>query len=296
MRIGRSLPFLGAPVGWNPRVPTLTFAGSANTDFYSNGANRSIVVTSGSVAHTMGAWVEVVASTTSDIDGFNLIVSINQIASTDTSALLDIGVGASGSEVVIVPYLSVGHQGQGAEIAYKIPVFVPSGSRIAIRVQSVRTSQNITILFVGALSCTTNQTPTPVLSLTSSTVQYGADTATSNLTLLTAPGSLNTKGAWTEIAAATTESLQGLTVMLSGGPSGNYTAANCLVDIAVGASGSEIIVLDNYQISVSANENVTARISNTFAACDIPAGSRISMRYQRSANQAIYGGFIGIPK
>jgi hypothetical protein len=287
---------VGAPVGWNPRVPTLTFAGSSNTDFFSSSQQRTVVATSDSVAHTMGAWAEVVASTSSDINGLNFAIQVNQVNGTDTSTLMDIGVGASGSEVVIVPFLSVGHQGGGVEIVFKIPVFVPAGSRVAIRIQSVRTSQNITVAFWGAISCTTNQTPVPVSLLKSSTVQYGADTATSNLTLLTAPGSLNTKGAFTEITAATAEPLQGVVIMVSGGPSNTYTASANLVDIGVGAAGSETVVLNNFQLVVGGNETLSAARSNTFAACDIPAGSRISMRYLRTGNQAIYGGFIGIPK
>lgn len=299
MRIDRSLPFLGMPVGWNPQLVRPIMKMSENMDLFSTTTTAlQKTMTSDSVAHTMGAWSEVVASTSSDIYGLIFRVTNNQTGGTDCSALMDIGVGAAGSEVVVAPFVDISFQGTAAGILFEhqIPVYIPSGSRIAMRCQSVRTSRSISVDFRGALSTDISEQRLKTQWLPQSLVSYGHNTATSNLTVLTAPASFNTKGAWKEIVAATSEPLQGIVIFANAGPTTAMQASNYLVDVGLGASGSETVIAANSWFRSTTAESSFSESFLRMYPVDVPAGSRLSMRYQRSAAVALYASIIGIPK
>jgi hypothetical protein len=57
-----------------------------------------VSVTTGGTAHTMGAWVEVVASTSQVWDWVGIDPQTTFVNTADTRTLLDIGIGPSGSE------------------------------------------------------------------------------------------------------------------------------------------------------------------------------------------------------
>lgn len=104
-----------------------------------------------SVANPAGAntkaatWTELIAATTFDALYVQVIVGVNNASNTDTSAIIDIGIGASTAEVVLIPDLLAGFSGQlsgggGGPRHYMFPLYVPSGSRISARAASVRTT------------------------------------------------------------------------------------------------------------------------------------------------------------
>ena len=87
-----------------------------------------------------GAWAQVISSL--DHDTFGLLININSNTSSGASrnTVVDIGIGASGQEVVLIPDLLCGNaspytvNGQG--YWYYFPVAIPAGTRIAVRGQS----------------------------------------------------------------------------------------------------------------------------------------------------------------
>ena len=95
----------------------------------------------GAVAHTKGAWTQLIASTATIYEW--LLVAIgnqNNAARTGMDFLIDIGVGAAAAEVVTVADLYGRVPGSGAlrpfPDYYVIPVTIAAGSRIAARMQS----------------------------------------------------------------------------------------------------------------------------------------------------------------
>lgn len=108
-------------------------------------------------------------------------------------------------------------------------------------------------------------------------VTYGADTATSAGTPLTAATATNTKGAWTEIVASTTDPIR-LLIPFPSKPAGTANSgANGLIDIGIGPAGSEVVILSNLRFeSYSSEVFVTI---HPWAPCRIPVGSRIAARY-----------------
>jgi hypothetical protein len=88
---------------------------------------------SSATANTYGAWVQVIASTTEDYYVTGVSCALVYLASGSLDYYqLDIGLGAAGSEVTKAIIGIVGSNGQA--VALPIPLKIPSGSRIAVRI------------------------------------------------------------------------------------------------------------------------------------------------------------------
>lgn len=245
-------------------------------------------LTAGS-AHTKGAWQQAVASTT--IDTYGLMVfnsTATSSSATDTSMLVDIGVGGAGAEVPIVSNLAMGWR-TDKYMEYRVPVYIPRGTRIAARCQSAVASASVGVILVPMARSLTGQTPHGFgiqpwgFSGTAASVAgLNANTATSKGTNLTIPGANNTKGAWVELVTTTAESYTALMVGVQGAADTTQGATTQLIDIGVGASGSEVVVVPNIYTVTASSEAVTVPDSGAWLV-DVPAGSRIAARYQLSS-------------
>lgn len=239
-------------------------------------------------AHTKGTWTELIAS--SSFDAETVIVTVGaQVGSNgvDTSTLLDIGVGASSSETVLIPDLFVGGAAMGA--TYEFPLAVASGTRVSARLQSGVSEQSV------SLCVSLREAGTHSAAATACTAMGVSSSGASDATQLPSPGTANTETAWTELVASTASTYTKLVVVVGFG-AGNAASSTGLVDIAVGAASSETPIISNIGYSMAAAETVTA-----FGACrwfdvNIPSGSRVSVRHQNSGSQsgnrpcvAVYG-------
>ena len=108
------------------------------------GATWGTALTSDSVAHTEPATeTQLIASTAFDTDMVRIWFHSNLGAATDTASLVNIKVGAAGSEQTIIPNLTAcgaGTGGSQAMMGYSFPLRIPAGSRISATHRSVRTS------------------------------------------------------------------------------------------------------------------------------------------------------------
>lgn len=101
-------------------------------------------------AHTKTSWTQLIASTAYDSYGVVVAISQTPTASTNIRRLVDIGIGAASSEVVLLPDLNAGNTGLWNSAAatpamYYFPVFVPAGTRISARHQSSSTTVGCTV-------------------------------------------------------------------------------------------------------------------------------------------------------
>lgn len=110
----------------------------------------------------------------------------------------------------------------------------------------------------------------------------GTVTASSTGTQLTASGSINTKGSYTQLVASTPYDACGFLVTLENPSNG---ANGFLVDIAVGAAASEIVVVPNIPFAISNSASAFGCMS-IYVPCEIPAGSRIAARCQSTVASA----------
>lgn len=230
---------------------------------------------------TGGAWVEIDASLSDDID---VIVfsptTATATSATNTSTIMEIGVGAAASEVVVASLIVGGRRGVATNEAQGLDEWIPgriaAGSRVAYRVRSAVLSKTVAGRF-HFYSCDT------ALGAAQS---YGHDTATSAGVALTAPGSLNTKGAWTEITASTSADISMLGIHIGQTTTTGNANASALIDIGVGSGGAEVVVVPDLAATIS-NQEAAALNSMGFCAVSIPAGSRIAARYARNATGAV---------
>lgn len=253
-----------------------------------NSFDPAATATASLLAHTKGAWQEIVTATT--VDAFGLVIRPTTVTSSgvDTALLLDIGIGGSGSEVVVVPNISLGHLSTGYPIY--LPVFIPANTRIAICCQSIVVLKTVGIALRLIPASPGERQPARTM------LDLNANTATSRGTTPTAPGSLNTPGAWTTLVASTPQPLRGLLVCCGGSANTAQGTANHLVDIAVGAAGSEVIIVPGVSVSTTVTERLDQSHRGVFPTEIIPAGTRLSGRYQRSATGAsIDVVLLGVP-
>jgi len=222
-------------------------------------------------ANTKGAWVEAFASTGFNATLIDLIVMGSGASGNSRQMLCDIGIGGSGSEVVLAPNILIG-TASGAR-RYTLPLWIPAGTRVAVRYQSTDAAwvNNISVILhnTGHLQSETG----------SSALAYGANPAGSTGTSLAIPGAINTLGAWTQITASTSASLRSILVAVTGPSTPSWSAApNALVDIGYGGIGAEQALLNGLPLAWT----VTEMTNGTPATIpvNLPAGTRLVARFQ----------------
>lgn len=269
--------------GW-PLSPEISNGNDNGTDLTTT---AGMIVCGSATVNTKGSYTEIVAATT--YDAFWIIVSMNQPSNPNASGVIgnyavDIAVGASGSEVDILPSLISNQFCMGFNntwttggVRYAFPCEIPAGSRISARMQNSVVSDTCTVqvtLFDASL-----------FSLGSSVIDaVGFNAANTTGTLVTP--NQGAKGAYFEIIDATAYDYSGILVAFDSlNQPVSYQDDVYLLDIAVGASGSEIIIVPNTMITMWGGYNGGNAISywplqTEFIPISISAGTRISARFQ----------------
>lgn len=224
-------------------------------------------------ANVKGSWVQMTAST--EFAGTALMFIANFPSA---SCLADIGIGAAGSERIIVPDILNSAVFQSPPL-YSFPVAIPTGARIAVRVASTSAGASCsTTVYVlsGGFSRSVGHSRIDA---------YGVDTTDSGGTSIDPGATINTKGAWVQITASTVATHKALAMSLGNQANTVATATPWLFDIGVGGAGSEQIVLPNFRLQANAAE-VLAPSFTQFFPVDIPEGTRLAVRSQCAINDA----------
>lgn len=239
--------------------------------YYTPSANTSTsapsaTITGNASPNTKGSWIEMIASTAYPCSG--LLINTRSAA----EALVDVGIGGSGSEVVIVNNIHIGiplASREGNPFYVSIPL--PSGTRVAARSQGASGSTNPQ--FAIALVRGVNEAYGVIDT-------YGANTSDSGGVSIDPGGSTNTKGAWVEVTASTTRAYKAFHLGFGGNNDSTRTNANWLVDVGLGAASSEQVIVSNYSIACNANHDGVLPLFSQRMYIPIPAGTRISVRAQ----------------
>lgn len=245
----------------------------------------SVTITASATAHTKGSWSQIISSTTAQTTMIVFAVTSVNVSTADSATLLDIGVGASGSETVIVPNIAIGG---AATAVFRIPVKVASGSRIAARIQGVRASQTATINareFQCVNAGDASLIPTSVDVL-------GTSTATSTGTAMS-----GASGTWVEIVSSTSQPYIAFVIAPSTSDTDTASQSDAVYEIGVGAAGSEVRFGEiNFTFGASENFSVPSLRVNTFGR-EVPSGSRLAIRHNIAANPGKYDAcIIATPK
>jgi hypothetical protein len=133
-----------------------------------------------------------IASTAADSYAIQVHIHNNATSNASTATLLDIMTGAGGSEVVLIPDLMAGWIHPVATTnewrTYTFPIFIPSGTRLSARSQSITASKTCSV------GITLMQRPTQLGYVGTRVTAYGVTAASSYGTLHTA-GATSTYGA-----------------------------------------------------------------------------------------------------
>ncbi len=257
-----------------PDFPLLS--GGGILDNVSNPATSGGVnIAAGGVAHVEGAtWTQLIASTTAAANWMVVTLIANPVG----RYFVDIGIGASTAEKVIAADLfteKVVTQEEG-DRSYLLPVSIPSGSRISARVQSSVASASVDVLL--HLVTGTMRYPSGAAGIVQS---MGLTQATTRPAIVDPGGVANTVGAWVELSASTTCPISWLIIAMGHGADTTGLAAFYMLDVGVGAAGSEKLVIP--QIPTKSATVVDTHPNVPFYPVSIPAASRLAVRARCSS-------------
>lgn len=246
---------------------------------------NAVTVTSSATIHTKGSWAELVASTAGESGLLTLHFSGVGTSATETSMLVDVGVGASGSESIIAENIAVGGASAAANgILVCLPVRIASGSRIACRIQALIASDTVAVRY-GVYKTTAMQV------LPSTVDVIGTDTATSRGTAMS-----GVSGTWVQATASTSRRYRAVYLVPSIVGT-NLNTTRIIYDVGFGASGSEV-KLGTTAVQAVSTEDVRTypHLINLPIACDVPAGSRLAVRHDLATGPSGYSVcLVGIP-
>ena len=281
--VSQSLASAGSLIRVQPR-----FWGDGLNLRYLTGPSN-VTTTANLTTHTVGNWQQIIAdnATTETAGLLMFFASTTTAAATDTGMLLDIGTGASGSEVVRVQSLAISQQ---ASCHTAIPIRIPGSTRVAARIQSSVASRTLSGGFALFATPFSDRLPLSVDVL-------GTSTATSVGTAMS-----GASGTWVEIIAATTKDYQSLVLVPSLSDTNSGANATVRYDLGVGASGSEVAVASVQWLYTTTPTVGATNIAGMPPGLGgvyggfVPAGSRIVVRHNVAANPGrIDACVIGVP-
>ena len=238
------------------------------------GASSTVgaTVTASATPHTKGTAVELVASSAFAAEMVEIYHTGNAITGTNTCVLVDLMTDAS-LATVTVPNLQIGTTQTTTWHTYRLPVAIPSGTRIGARIQGTEVSETASISI--RLHQAGSHTASP-----SSAVTYGADTATSNGFAPTAPASANTKGAWLQLGTTSAAHTYFTVTLGLNNPTGALDA-NGLIDIATDDDAGAIIIHD-FPYFMTTAEQIRYPTANLFTV-NLDTATPLWVRYQASS-------------
>jgi hypothetical protein len=222
------------------------------------------------------AYTQLIASTTFDAQG--VLVSLKNAGATAQS-VIDLAIGGAGSEVNIANDLIISGR-VNMSVLYYLPIAIPAGTRLSVRGSRSAASASVRVecLLVG-------QGFSPSAPLGRCTT-YGGVVSPAGGISIDPGGSANTEGSWTQITASTTSAISALIIGIGGQGNDARASYDWLLDIGIGAGGSEVVLIPDLALSSSNGHNMVVPQSIGPIPCSIPAGTRLSVRAQCSGTDA----------
>jgi hypothetical protein len=199
------------------------------------------------------------------------------------SGLLDIGIDPAGgtSYTVVVPNIYFGPV-RGPIFDTWWPVPIPAGATVAARLQGSTASPSIVRVRVTIYPTAYGWATPPRLQ---HAADYGTVTGSSTGTQIDPGGTANTKGSWVQLIASTTYPTRWLG-LISHMENSNVQVSNFKLDIGVGGSGSEVVIVAD-KLAEGSSLSDTILPANLYRSwLSVPQGSRLAVRAQCSITDA----------
>jgi hypothetical protein len=194
-----------------------------------------------------GSWYELLPSSSYDSYGIIININSNAVSATARTAVLDIGIGASSAESVILADLIVGNATGYATLSggiwYFFPLFIPAGSRISARSAANNTSSfrvNIKLL----------QQPSYIHKFCSEITTYGI---TSLNGVLVTPGTTS-EGEWFEIGTLSSPKWFWQIGAQVDTSDTTHSSAPIHLDLAIGDASTKQIIFEDLLFTTTAGE------------------------------------------
>lgn len=227
-------------------------------------AGRTNVATG--AADAWGSWVQLIASIARPVEAVN----VGWRTANMVRSVLQIGIGGSGSEIDILTITLFTEQNSSTVLVLLqqplglIPVRIPAGSRVSVRIKTSQASHTHVVDLQGV-------TASPLLPVGFSRMEvYGI--IAGPLGTAMNRGSGTNYGSWVEFVASTTNRVRALAIGLSTARNGEPV----LTQVGVGPGGSEQPLFSSACQPRWADWPVGGMA--TVMPVDIPAGSRLAMR------------------
>jgi hypothetical protein len=235
-----------------------------------------VTLTSGATAHTKGSYTQLIASTVADVYCLWLWARGVAASAGDGRCLIDVAVGPAGSERIILRDLNFGAAPSSISLRdMGIPIYIPTGSRIAARCQ--RDTASGTVLLGWML----DEQPVWPGTVGQVGTSYGVDlTNTRGVVITTGNGAF---GSWQQVVASTTSPHRWWWPGIDVGGDTTQSTGSCVVQLGVGAAGSER-VLGTWHFRASVTEELTGPHQPLPVYRPLPAGVRIAVRASNGGN------------
>ena len=238
----------------------------------------SAAVTVNTGASSWGSWTELVPSTATHTNKLQLRFWPYALYDNDTNATkwsyVQIGIGAAGSEVVILDKISI--QGYMGFQTYVFDVDIPKGSRIVIRIASASAQA-----YKASVLLWNQRSSKPVHIVDSSYTEAGSSPANAPSQNLATPTADNTWTSWTELVASASEDATEIMLMINSyNRTGGEGAENLLFQLGKGAAGSEVAVDSSTFPHFMASYSDYVFAYKTVIPFKVTAGERIVIRWQ----------------
>ena len=195
--------------------------------------------------------------------------------------IYELGIGAAGSEISIAGPFIVGKGSNGSYntpgLVRKLPIKIPAGQRIAARWQEDNNNSSGGPILMLINRSGNNSNRVGIVD------SYGAVLTTSQGTPVAASSTANVKGAWVQLTASTLRDYQGIYVDFG---NSSTTNATFLFDVAVGAAGSEQIIVPDIWFGGDQTMGLNQGGPYPEFPVRIPAGNRIAVRCQSTTASA----------
>lgn len=230
-------------------------------------------------ANVKGTYVTVVSAA---LFGATAMEVWLRAASNGQRTLVDLAIGAAGSEVVVVPNLLLDYSRQNVPFHILLPVAIASGTQVRARMQ--------TYLGAGSARVGVGLYSQGFLASQPGAMvdAYGLTVSSTNATPVDPGSTIATKGAWTEITPGLLRAAIGLFVTI--GNSGFTTmpaADRWLMDVGIGAGGAEqTLIPDILLFAEVTGDNVVPGVTPPYMVT-LPTSTRIALRMASTTNSPV---------
>lgn len=222
-------------------------------------------------------WVELIASLSHDTYGLMVNINSGSTIGASRNTVLDIGIGAASSEVVLIPDLICGNAGTysltGSGLWYYFPIFIPAGARVSARSQSsVATAFNVAVTaFQKPLNPSMLKAASYVIAVGMTVPQGTAVTV-----------GTTSEGAWTSLGTTSKDAWWWqVGAQVQSADTSHQTAVHH-IDLAVGDGSNKRIIMNSVPLTTNASEWACNTLFTLGCEVFVPSGSTLYARSQSS--------------